>query len=183
MGENNECMICGLENDENSFSLLCGTKTEKHTFHITCLNEALKTVPGSNYYNYNQKQCPYCRHKITGFIPCPEGTKPIKGLHKEYANKVTNTYKSKTVRCQGFYKSGANAGKQCNNYCSVSYSFNEIDEKAYCGLHAKQNKNINQGKNTIKKIVLVKTKKTIKLTEFLPKMNTVKQIQKEPLSP
>ena len=171
MGEKSECMICGLENDENSFSLLCGTKTEKHTFHITCLNEALKNAPGSNYYTYNQKQCPYCRHKITGFIPCPEGTKPIKGLHKEYAYKVTNIYKSKktkNVRCQGIYKSGENAGKQCNNYCNVSYSFNEINEKAYCGLHAKQNKNINQGKNPIKdKVKVNKNYKDINITEFL----------------
>ena len=87
MNDSNDCMICGDNMDDiNSHSLNCGTKNNKHTFHIRCLTEALKPQSGHSHYSI-QKQCPYCRYKFNGFIPCPDGTKPMKGLHKEYINQ------------------------------------------------------------------------------------------------
>lgn len=141
MEQTNECMICGLLNDETSFSLNCGSINEKHTFHTLCLNTALK-IPTSHVSfssSVIQKQCPYCRFKISGFIPLPEGMKPVKGLHKEYTYKLPGLSQVRTrVKmscCQAIIKSGENKGKQCTNFGYYNYSFDEINNKVYCGRH------------------------------------------------
>lgn len=140
MEQINECMICGLPNDETSFSLTCGSVNEKHTFHTICLNNALK-IPTNQHASFSviQKQCPYCRFKISGFIPLPKGTKPVKGLHKEYVSKVPGLSHTrppvKMTCCQAICKSGKNKGKQCTNFGYYNYSFDEINNKVYCGVH------------------------------------------------
>ena len=154
MNNANECMICGdIMDDNNSYSLNCGPVNNKHRFHIICLTEALKPQ-SSNYYYSIQKQCPYCRFKFNGYIPCPEGIKPIKGLHKEYMNQsVLKTYnkvqKKKLIQCSGVYKTGSNKGKQCTTKCSVNYNFNEIENKVYCGKHKPVNVNKNMSDKTV----------------------------------
>ena len=134
---NNECMICGFDmNDEDSFSLKCGSEGTKHRFHTLCLNKCLMSS------NPPSKACPYCREPISGYIPCPDGIKPCRGLHIEASvyrinktdsmSSLKNKVHFKLVRCCSILKT---KGVQCSKYVKVPISFDEKTGQAKCGTH------------------------------------------------
>ena len=119
--QDNDCSVCGCQLDDTKVTLVCN-----HSFCYDCL---LQSYQGKScQYNSNSKinrQCPYCR-SATGYLPLPEGAKPIKGIHKEYQSKSAkkNTIE---VLCPAILKSGPRKGQPCN--CKCLYG------KTVCGRH------------------------------------------------
>ena len=113
-----QCQICFENLTNQSIKLNC-----EHEFCYDCLLESYR---GTNC-NFNgvrhHRICPLCR-KVAPYLPLRDGITPIKGIHKEYGNKIVNI---DFIQCKGIIKSGPNKNKQCK--CRAKFN------SEYCGRH------------------------------------------------
>ena len=114
--DNNICLICYDELDDNVSILNCG-----HKYHYNCI---LLT-----YKNTKSKTCPYCRSP-GGYLKLEPGIVPEYNIHKEYVYYKKNDYKIELIehRCKYILVKGKNKGNQC--------SFKH-KEGGYCTRHFK----------------------------------------------
>mgnify|MGYP006151245465 CR=1 FL=1 len=109
----NDCSICG-GNIDNKYKI---TTECNHTFHYECLMN-------SYIYQKKKKSCPICRSSC-GLLPIINGLKkPIKLIHYNYDNEITNddmTIKYINEPCNYIFKKGKNKGNKCNKNCYLGY--------------------------------------------------------------
>lgn len=125
INDDDECMICQLPilSTDRIIKLKCN-----HNYHKECIKD--------NIYSkkYNKITCPYCT-QVSHKKKCG------KCNLKFFTSKCECLDKHK---CQAYFKSGKNKGKQCNKINCKRHKNNKIQEINKCKIILKSGKNKGQ---------------------------------------